>query len=93
MGLIAAGGPSVRTVVCSLSAGVALAGAGPAWAATSSEVLAPVAAVTVSTGPPPLAEHLVAGRSGSGDLYRTLIRFDLGGVAAEAVRERHARPH
>ena len=85
VGLTAAGGPRVRMAACVLSSGVALAGSGPAAAATSSEVLAPVAAVTVSTGPPPIAENLIAGRSPSGDLYRTLLRFDLGGVPAEAV--------
>ena len=85
VGLIAAGGPSVRMAVGVLCAALMLAGSGQAWSATSSEVLAPVDAVTVSTGPPPLPEHFVAGRSASGDLYRTLLRFDLGGVAVDAV--------
>jgi hypothetical protein len=85
VGLIAAADPSVRMAVGVLCAVVMLVAPAQAWSATSSEVLAPVAAVTVSTGAPPMREHLVAGRSASGDLYRTLLHFDLGGVAAEAV--------
>jgi hypothetical protein len=85
VGLIAAGGSGLRMAIGVLGAMVMLAGAGQASAATSSEVLAPVTSLTVSTGPPPIPEHLVVGRSGSGDLYRTLLRFDVGGVAAEAV--------
>ena len=85
VGLIAAAGPSVRMAVGVLCAVLMLIGPDQAWSATSSEVLAPVAALTVSTGSPPMPEHLIAGRSASGDLYRTLLRFDLSGVAADAV--------
>jgi len=70
------GGSSVRRAVVPLAAGVALVGAGPAAASTSSEILTPATAVTISSGALPAAGRLAVGRSPEDDVFRTLLGFD-----------------